>query len=141
MSEPDPAALGDPDLALAGLSLWVHRLDRAEDWIDATLLCVGPGALVWTTGSFLRLDDLRRWRRTLIELWHGAVQEAVLDTPEGVLRVELRATDALGHLRMRVELRTDPDAHHVLASGIDQSYLPELVAGLEALEARLGALD
>ena len=96
MSEPDPAALGDPDLALAGLTLWVHRLDRAEDWIDATVLCVGPGARVWAAGSFLQLDDLRRWRRTVIELWHGAVQEAVLDTLEGVLRVELRATDALG---------------------------------------------
>jgi len=67
-------------------------------------------------------------------MFHGKSVSAVLDSLEPELRVELKASDNLGHIHMNVDITPDNLAQfHKIKFDIDQSYLPGIVNQCSAI--------
>ena len=74
--------LGEPDLRLARLRLWIHGREREHlesDWLEATAHCSDFNANVTVTGSFLQLTELERWcsdaEKLLVEVAAGVKRD------------------------------------------------------------------
>jgi hypothetical protein len=126
--------LGNPDIKLAGLQIWVHgrRFPNATDywdgnWLRITAHCGTHGADVWATGSILHVPDLVRWLAELEQLNRSLSGDANLVPLEPELRVKLAATQ-LGHISMEVEITPDNvTQEHRFRFELDQSYLEPVI--------------
>ena len=128
-------AYGEPSLAVGGFRLWVHgrqfpaRNDEWDgNWLLVTALCEAEGARVCANGPILMTGDIEEFGKSCNAVLEGAASSALLDPLEPELRVELKATDRLGHIRTVVEITPDHlRQSHRLEYEIDQSFLPEIV--------------
>ena len=57
--------LGEPDIAIAGLQIWVHgrQFPDQEDywdgnWLNVTVHCGAKGSSVWTSGNIIQLHEI-----------------------------------------------------------------------------------
>ncbi|HRF58891.1 MAG TPA: hypothetical protein PLH94_03125 [Fimbriimonadaceae bacterium] len=127
--------LGEPDLKIAGLQLWVHgrQFPDAEDeydgnWLRVTAHSGGSGASVWVHGAILMVTDIARFGNECAAMLQGDSESATLDSPEPELKVTLKASDGLGHIRVEVEITPDRLFQaHWFEFEVDQSHLPELI--------------
>lgn len=125
--------LGEPDLNIAGLKLWIHgyQYRDADDywdgnWLDATAICSANGATVRVHGAFIRNDEIANWQRAVEKLGVAREGEAKLECMEPEIGVTLTAK-SLGAIEM--EVRITPDnltQDHSFKFAIDQSYLEPL---------------
>lgn len=123
---------GNPDIKVAGLSLWLEPADP-DGWRNAAAECIASGATVFVRGPILQNDELGCWLGQLQELYAGRRANAVLRCIEPNLRVEVSVRDKLGHLEMRVDITADHmTQQHVMRFEIDQSYLPRLIQEVRA---------
>jgi hypothetical protein len=144
MSHPSPEQLGPPSVRLSAFQLWVHsrQFPEAQDqwdgnWLNVTAHCGHSGASVWATGAILDSVALAQFRDQLERLYQTLSGEAVLESHEPNVKVRVAASDRAGHLNMRAEITSDHLAQgHWFEFEIDQSYLPETVAQLEAVLAQ-----
>ena len=73
--------------------------------------------------------DLDRFREQCETLYKSLQGEAALDPLEPDLRVTLRYFDKAGHLEGTVQITPDQlSQRHEFDFGLDQSYLPSIVA-------------
>ncbi len=129
------------DLVLGPLSLKVHGYqfsnaanDWDANWLFATAQCDADGALVRVTGSFISTTDLAAFGKQCEEMYQQLKGEARLDPLEPELRLALRYTDRAGHLEGKVQITPDHmSQQHQFVFGLDQSYLPKVVAECRAL--------
>lgn len=134
--------LGEPDLRLADLQLWVHGPEVVdpqpyEDWLRVTVHCGGQGASVWVSGEILQYRDLRDWLGQTEALYHELRGVARLDPLEPNLSVALSA-DHTGGIAVSVEITPDHmNQQHRFSFALDQSYLPEFLAQGRRLLNRL----
>jgi hypothetical protein len=141
MSHPSLEQLGPPSVRLEAFQLWVHgrQFPEAQDrwdgnWLNVTAHCRRAGASVWATGAILDTIGLLSFRDGLERLHRTLSGETVLESHEPNLVVRVAATDASGHLRLRVEITPDHLTQaHWFEFEIDQSYLPAAVAQLESV--------
>lgn len=134
---------GEPDIKLAGLSLWARSREfpGSDDywdgnWIDVVAFVDAPGAHVEIRGPYLRSDELAAFREQLAALYSDLKGTADLDCIEPALKVRV-ACGSLGHIEVVVDITPDHlrQSHHFVFE-IDQSYLATTLAGCARVLAR-----
>jgi hypothetical protein len=134
------AQLGEPDLVIAGLRIWVHgrQFPQATDywdgnWLRVTAYCVHPDSIVRAHGPIIHLGEvvgLLRECESLHQTIHGS---AALRCMEPNLAAELIAETGG---RIKVKLSITPDnlnEAHSFESEIDQTYLPPIIRSCQAI--------
>lgn len=96
-----PADLGEPDLKVAGLQLWVlgRQFPESDDCYDGNWLCVtahcgAPGARVWAEGAIVMVTDIADFGDECAAMLRSEVQSATLAPFEPDLKVRSRAPTA-----------------------------------------------
>lgn len=128
-----PNQLGEPDLKLAGLKLWIHGYQYRDvddywdgNWLSAIAICSENGATVLINGTFIRTTEIYDWQRAVEKLRINLEGEAILECMEPGLAVTLKGA-SLGAVEMKVEITPDHlTQEHKFTFLIDQSYLDPL---------------
>lgn len=130
--------LGPPSIQLGSLQVWVfgRQFPDAHDrwdgnWLNVAVHCGGDGASVWTSGSILDTVSFSEFRTGLRRIYETLAGDAVLESVEPEIRVQVSVSDSLGHHRVRVEINriTSENGHgHWFEFGVDQTYLPFVTA-------------
>lgn len=136
-----PEELGEPDLKVAGLQLWVHGRECPEsehyydgNWLHVTAHCGALGASVWAEGAILMVTDIADFGNQCTEMLSRGAKSAALDPLEPELRVSLETVDSLGHICVQVEITPDHLAQaHRFEFEVDQGYLPRIVRQCSAI--------
>jgi hypothetical protein len=127
---------GEPDLKLAGFSLWVwgRQFPDSNDYWDGNWLNIDArveanGAVVKTNGPCLRTTDIERFGQQLEQLYENVQGTAKLDCLEPNLSIKVTC-DKLGAVGVVVDITPDHITQkHQFIFSIDQSYLPETMNG------------
>jgi hypothetical protein len=135
--------LGEPDIKLNGLQIWIHGRQYPNEpdywdgnWLSVTAHCGSKGADVWTSGDILHVPDLVRWLAALKVMNETMSGAADLVSLEPELSVELKMS-GLGQIQMKVEISPEHTTQqHSFQFGLDQSYLEGLIADLRSLLAK-----
>jgi len=143
MNPPELERLGEPDLRIAGLRLWIHgrACPDATDywdgnWLRATAWCSSPGATVRVHGSIVHLGELVGLLRGCERLHETLTGRAELACIEPYLHVSLIAATG-GHIRVDVSITPDHMAEsHSFTDEFDQTYLPPVVAACRRILER-----
>jgi len=119
----------------------------ATDYWDGNWL-ISP--IEVTVGGFhaeidagLRIDELVRFREALEQLSSSLDGEASLDSMEGWIRLLVTA-DQRGRLQVTGKVVDQPGSANTLTftiDGLDQTYLPAVISGLAAAEAKFPVLE
>ena len=132
--------LGEPDLKIEGLRVWVHGREFPDshdhwdgNWLNVTAHCSANGASVFATGMIIRLPELDRWRVETERLLKTLDGEANLVCTEPKLSVNLKSALG-GHITMEVSITPDHMVQrHWFAFYIDQTYLTPLLWQCESI--------
>ncbi|MGF1624612.1 MAG: hypothetical protein ACFCVH_06995 [Alphaproteobacteria bacterium] len=128
--------MDEPDIRLAGLSIWVRGWDR-EDWLRVRAEFDAGNAWVSAQGPILRGADLARFHEGVTAVDAGLADSATLASAEPNLLVSLIRQGSLGHFEMVVDITPDHTAQsHRFHVDIDQSYLVALLRQCRAVLAR-----
>ena len=138
------ARLGPPDLALAGLQVWVHGQPYAgsaepydADWLTVTVHCGARGASVWVHGAVLTSSAFERLAVGARALDAQLTGVAWLASDEPELEVRLEAGGEAGQVSMQVQITPDLEAQeHTFTFFLDQSHLPAMADACDAVLAR-----
>jgi hypothetical protein len=133
----------DPDLRLAGFSLWIdgREFPDATDFWDGNWLAVrarmeANGARIECEGSILRTTDIEEFRNQLAAMAETLKGEAALMPLEPELKLVFRM-QTRGQVEVTIEITPDHlTQRHAFILDSDQSYLPALVASCDAILAR-----
>jgi hypothetical protein len=126
----------EPNLKLAGLSLWVlgRQFPEAQDFWDGNWLNVqarvqAAGASVEARGAFVRTTEIAKFVEELEVLNANLVGEAALRCLEPTLRIVIRG-DARGHATAQVMITPDHMTQsHEFRFDFDQTYFGLLLDG------------
>lgn len=126
---------GEPDLKLAGLSLWVlkRQFPGADDywdgnWLDIRAGVEASGAYVEIGGPWLRTDELSRFAEQLTALDRDVTGTAELACMEPALHAKI-VCGTLGHMEVTIEISPDHMTQsHQFIFLIDQTYIRHVVA-------------
>jgi hypothetical protein len=143
MRPQDIERLGEPDLRVAGLSLWVHgrAYETATDywdgnWIRVTASCRYPGAWTSAEGTILHLPAVMRLLGGCEKVFETLEGNATLACMEPYLEVEIRSTGS-GHLAVRISITPDHlTQSHSYIDELDQTFLPAIIAGCRSILAK-----
>ena len=132
--------LGEPDLQVAGLQLWIHGRQFPEskdycdgNWLIVTVHCCASGADVWVSGPILNLEELHQWMVDCESMYASLSGEANMECIEPNVSVKLKITK-LGQIDMWVYITPDHlYQEHCFKFEIDQSYLPGLIKDLKTI--------
>lgn len=130
--------LGEPDIQLGGLALWIHgrEFPESEDYWDGnfvmvTACCRAEGARVWAQGPILHLGELAAWAVALKHIHQTLSGSADLNCMEPNLRVHV-SVDGAGHLSVNVCITPNHlEQKHEFDLRLDQSHLPSFLASCE----------
>lgn len=125
----------DPDLKLAGLSMWVlgrQFPDQADywdgNWLEVRVRVEASGAIVKFEGHFVRVTELVSFADELEILDTTLAGEASLDCMEPYLDVRIRG-ERNGQATATVEVTPDNlTQFHKFIFSIDQTYYKLLIA-------------
>lgn len=140
MSRREHESLGEPDLQISGLRIWVHGRQFADstdysdgNWLRVTAYCEYPGSSVRASGSIIHLGEIVGLLRGCEQLHETLQGEAALACLEPNLRAELTAESGG---RIAVVLNITPDhltESHEFRDGFDQTYLPPIISACRTL--------
>jgi hypothetical protein len=132
--------LGEPDLQIAGLRIWIHG--RAHpgatdywdgNWLLATAYCVYPDAVVRVHGSIIHLGELVGLLRGIERLYSVLEGSAALNCLEPNLRVQLNAKTG-GHIELEICITPDDlTESHRFIDGFDQTFLPPVIKACKSI--------
>ena len=135
--------LGEPDLAVGGLSIWIQGREFPEEtdyWDGNWLQTIGRfsarGSVVTATGPFLRTPEIQAFGDACAKLHASLTGEASLDCVEPYLDVRLTGN---GRGQVSAVILITPDhieQRHEFHEQVDQSHLPAIVAACARLIAR-----
>ena len=136
MNEKYRKQLGDPDIKISGLEIWIHerQFPDIEDywdgnWLLVTAHCSSSGSSVWTEGPIIHLPELLDWYESASELNETLKGTASLECMEPELYVTIKAK-SLGQLTMEVHITPNHfEQEHKYYFAIDQSYLTDFLNG------------
>jgi hypothetical protein len=140
MSDRELEALGEPDLQIAGLRVWVHgrQFPPSQDywdgnWLRVTAYCSYPQSSVRVHGSIVHLGEIHGLHREVENLYQTLQGQAELRCIEPNLGVELQAQTG-GHIRVKISITPDHMTEaHSYTDGFDQTYLPPIIGGCKAI--------
>lgn len=140
MSRRERESLGESDLQIAGLQIWVHgrQFPDASDywdanWLRVTAYCEYANTTVRASGSIIHLSEIAGLLRGCESLYQSLKGEAALDCIEPYLSAKLTAESGG---RISVVLSITPDhlaESHRFHDGLDQTYLPPIIASCKTL--------
>ena len=136
----------DPDLKLAGLSLWVLTRpvsnpgdDWDGNWLDIRARVEAPGAWVEACGPFLRTDDLASFADQLERVQRDLTGDAELACLEPKLNIKIRC-GAMRHIDAVISITPDHLAQsHRFTFEMDQSYLAPVLRDCRLILKRFSA--
>jgi len=117
-----------------------RQFPDALDWSDGNWLIspihIDVGRFRADLPAMLRVDELERFRVALEEISQTLTGEAVLESMERWLRLTVRCspTGSLQVAGTAVDLPGVGNELHFEIGGMDQSFLPDLIADLSAVE-------
>jgi len=140
MSQRELEHLGDPDLTIAGLRVWVHgrQFPEATDywdgnWLRVTARCNYPGSSVRVHGAIIHLGELVGLLRGCERLYETLTGRAELACIEPNLRVTLNAETG-GHIQVCISITPDHlSENHSFTDGFDQTFLPPIIAACKRI--------
>ncbi len=122
------------------------QLGQTDDgdalWLDSPIEVVA-GGLFGRAGAGLRANELKDFRIGLERLYESLKGEAILQSVEPWLSLEVQVTRT-GGLVVTGELRDQPGSRNRLTfslSGLDQSFLLPAIRGLREIERYFPVLD
>lgn len=130
----DISNFGKPDLAIAGLRVWIHGLefDGSTDywdgnWLRVTANCADKGASITVSGSIIHLGEIVQLLNGCQAMNETLSGSASMPCIEPNLDIKLVARDH-GHVEATIEITPDHlTQKHSFTFGIDQSYLPGII--------------
>jgi hypothetical protein len=133
----------EPDLKLAGLSLWVWgREFPASDnywdgnWLNIDARVEANAAVVKTSGACLRTDEITAFVQQLEQLYENVQGAATLACLEPNLSAKITCSKR-GEIEVVVDITPDHMTQkHQFIFSIDQSYLPETISGCRQILER-----
>jgi len=135
---------GDDSIAIRVLG---RMHPGATDYWDGNWLVspieIAVGGFTGRIGAGLRADELRAFRLGLQVLYERLDGEARLKSMEQWLEITITARSG-GHLDVRGRAKDEPGMGNQLEftiGGLDQSFLPEIIGSLEAIEAAFPVFD
>lgn len=140
MSHRELEALGEPDLQIAGLRVWVHgrQFPQSQDywdgnWLRVTAYCSYPQSSVRAHGSIVHLGEIHGLCREVEKLYQTLQGQAELRCLEPNLGVVLQ-TQTGGHIRVKISITPDHMTEsHTYTDGFDQTDLPPIIEGCKAI--------
>jgi hypothetical protein len=135
--------LGEPDVALAGLRLWVHGREFEDstdywdaNWLRVSAICVYPGASVSVDGPIVHLGEVEQFSAEIDKVHRTLDGTARLACIEPNLHVGL-VVNRSGRVQIAVDITPNHLAQkHQFCDEVDQSYLPELASACRKLLAK-----
>ncbi len=116
------------------------RPDDCDDWLDARMV-VRAGAFSATIDALLLTCDFPPFRSQLESLYRILSGSATFDTIEGQLRFTLTGNDRGGITVAGTISDQSGDGNQLTFHfEIDQTYLPEVIAALRAIETEFASL-
>jgi hypothetical protein len=136
--------LGEPDVQLAVLSIWVHGYQYPDatdewdgNWLRVTARCTANGATVEASGAILETVSFQTFQRELSALHKTLQGKAALGSAEPNLFVEVQAVGHSGQVDAVIEITPEHLRQaHRFSVELDQSYLPEAILGCQRVLAR-----
>lgn len=143
MSHRELENLGEPDLQIAGLRVWVHgrQFPDATDywdgnWLRVTACCTYPESSVRVHGSIIHLGEVVGLQRGLERLYETLTGRAELVCIEPNLHVDLEAETG-GHIRVVISITPDHlSEKHTFSDNFDQTFLPPITAACSRILER-----
>ena len=135
--------LGEPDLEIAGLRVWIHgrQFTQALDywdgnWLRVTAYCAYPDSMVRTHGPLIHLGEVFGLLRECERLYQSLQGSAALRCIEPNLALEFIAESG-GRIRIRLSITPDHMFEsHSYTEEIDQTYLPPIIGSCQAILAK-----
>ena len=133
-------SLGEPDLVIAGLRIWVHgrQFPQSADywdgnWLRVTAYCMYPQSIVRAHGAIIHLGEIVGLLNECENLYKTLNGQACLRCIEPNLGVELTAESG-GHINVRLTITPDQlTESHNFTDGIDQTYLLPIISACQAI--------
>ncbi len=130
----------EPDLKLAGLSLWARARQFPEsidfwdgNWLNIRALVEAPGSYVEISGPWLRSDELASFAQQLETVERELVGKAELHCLEPALNATVNCS-SLGQVEVTVAATPDHLTQtHEFIFEVDQSYLRPVLSGCKRI--------
>lgn len=143
-----PFCMSQPDLQFSGLSVWVRKREFPDatdywdsNWLVVRIIMQSAQASVATEGAILMTTDFVAFRNQLVAMNEAVAGEAFLSGLEPNIKVTLSA-DTLGHISGQIEITPDHlTEFHRFEIGMDQTYLPALIASCDAILERFPVVN
>jgi len=140
MNKENKINLGEPDIAISGLQIWVHGRQFPDlndywdgNWLRITAHCGAEGADVWINGPIIHLPEVYSLLGQTEKMNKTLSGSAKLNCIEPELLVSLTA-DKLGHIKMEVNITPNNlTQEHKFYFELDQSYLSGLINNCKTL--------
>lgn len=126
--------LGEPDLTIAGLRVWIHGRQFPDssdywdaNWLQVTACCVYPTSAVTTQGPIIHLGEVLDFQQSCQKMYDTLSGKAELTRTELELLVSMEA-GAGGHISLEIAITPNTVfEEHIYRDSIDQSYLPPIL--------------
>ena len=136
--------LGEPDLSICGLRIWIHGRQFPDstdywdgNWLRVTAYCMYPHSAVRIQNdACVRLDELAGLLAGCERMYSTLSGKAELNCMEPHISVEFSAS-VNGHIGVKLSVTPDHiNETHEYEDQIDQSYLPAIISSCQAIIAR-----
>ncbi|MFN0206892.1 MAG: hypothetical protein ACKVS6_11360 [Planctomycetota bacterium] len=139
----DLSHLGEPDLQLGDLRIWVHSRQFPEsveywdaNWLNVTALNESTNSHVYTTGAILHGGEFATFRAETEQLYSTLSGAAKLGGIEPWLSVTMKG-NGRGAIELEVCITTDDLAEkHTYMKRLDQTHLPPVVRACQNILAK-----
>jgi hypothetical protein len=138
------AALGRPDLQIAGLQIWIQDRQFPDssdywdgNWLYCTLHCGGPDSDVWLKKDpFIHIPELQRFYSSLMAFSSSMSGSARLETMEENLNLVIQSSNSQ-EIVMDVFITSNPalEEHHYTFS-VTRDHVEDLLKQLNSLLSR-----
>lgn len=141
--------LGDADLKICGLRVWIHGREFPDatdywdgNWLSVTAYCIYPHSAVRIQNdSCVRLDELAGLLSGCERMYSSLSGKAELQCIEPYLAVELSASTN-GNIDVKLSITPDHFREtHEYEDEIDQSYLPGIINSCRAILEKFPVRD
>ena len=140
--------LGEPDIQIAQLRIWIHgrQFPEAADywdgnWLNVTACCIGDGSSVRAQGSIIHLGEIVGLLGDCETLYESLSGRAELKCIEPNLNVRLESESG-GHIGVTIDITADHMSEsHQFIDGMDQTYLPPIISACRNVLERFPLRD
>lgn len=141
--------LGDADLTICGLRIWIHGRQFPDstdywdgNWLRVTAYCIYPESAVRIRNdACVRVDELAGLLAGCERMYSTLNGSAELNCMEPYISIAFTASSN-GHIGVKLSVTPDHTKEtHEYEDEIDQSYLPAIISSCRSIIARFPIRD